>query len=452
MENRHKILIVDDTIANIQILSASLKADYEVLVATNGRKALSILESEFPDVILLDIIMPEMDGYEVCGKLKENPLTRSIPVIFITAMTETEDEAKGLKLGAIDYITKPFSMSLVKARIKNHINLKKYQDHLEKLSLIDGLTGIANRRSFDEHLNKEWRRSARIPRHLSAIMMDIDYFKLYNDAYGHVKGDECLRKVAAALRNAVDRPGDMVARYGGEEFACILPDTNEEGAVSIARRMQEEVASLCMPHRNSTVSRFVSLSFGVSTIIPSCNTPPSNLIEFADKLLYEAKQAGRNQIKGMVVEDSCVKINGSEIKWNDNLFTGNDILDIQHKELINRISELLNEISLSNTTSFRNIIDFLSNYVFEHFALEEKLMMQTGYPEFDNHLENHHYYVKYINRLKKNNFISRELMSELRGELFVWFCDHIIDEDCKMAEHLRQYCDRKGNAPDVEDR
>ena len=294
---KSSILIVDDIPANIKVLGESLKAEYRIRLATDGEKALKIAASTNPpDLILLDIVMPRMDGYEVCRRLKEDPTTRNIPVIFITAMAEEEDETKGLACGAVDYITKPFKLPIVRARIKTHLELKRHRDTLEALSTLDGLTGIPNRRRFDEVLKLEWLRGQREGAELSLIMIDIDHFKLYNDNYGHIEGDDCLKKVAACLAGAIGRPADFVARFSGEEFAVILPMTDEDGAATVAASLLEEIGELQLAHAYSPIAPQVTISLGVATMRPEPQVVPKTLIERADKALYAAKTAGRNRI------------------------------------------------------------------------------------------------------------------------------------------------------------
>jgi len=210
---KQTVLIVDDSHLNLQIASDILAGECKVLTATSGEEALDIVMSVHVDLVLLDVLMAKMDGYEVCQKIKQEPLTQNIPVIFVTAMRNPKDEAKGLECGAIDYIFKPFSPAILKARVKNHLQLKKYRDILENLSQMDGLTGLANRRYFDEVLDKEWRRALRKGETLSVLLFDIDFFKKYNDSYGHLQGDDCLRQVGKALRS-ISRAGDFVALWG----------------------------------------------------------------------------------------------------------------------------------------------------------------------------------------------------------------------------------------------
>lgn len=293
---RQKVLVVDDSEANIQLLSEFLSPICSVFFAMNGEEAIRLADTLRPDIILLDVMMPGMDGYEVCRRIKANDSLKDIPIIFVTAMNDDDDEAKGLELGAIDYISKPINPAVVKARVKNHLELKRYRDLLERISLIDGLTGIPNRREFDIHLEEEWRRAGRNGEVISLIMIDIDFFKNYNDHYGHLAGDDCLRKVAKALVSTMKRPGDMVARYGGEEFACILPDTDTQGALNVAELLLNSVSALKIPHTASTVADHVTVSVGVATKRPDSESLYDDLIREADRMLYNAKNQGRNRI------------------------------------------------------------------------------------------------------------------------------------------------------------
>ena len=279
--------------ANIKVLGEALKTDCIVRFATNGLKAIEIaMSSSPPDLILLDIMMPDIDGYEVCRRLKANEQTRHIPIIFITALGQEKDEAKGLELGAVDYITKPFSIPIVKIRVKTHLELKRHRDLLEALSTVDGLTGIPNRRRFDDVLTEEWKRAERDVTFLSLIMIDIDFFKDFNDRYGHQQGDDCLKRVAQTLMNSVHRPADCVARYGGEEFACILPGTDIKGAIRVAEGMRHDIEALHIPHDRSLIAEHVTISLGAATILPAKLNSPETLIKEADKALYLAKESG----------------------------------------------------------------------------------------------------------------------------------------------------------------
>ncbi len=293
------ILIVDDVPTNVQILADALRTGYKIKVANNGLSALEIAQRKpRPDLILLDVMMPEMDGLETCKRLKGNPQTKNIPVIFVTAKTEESDEEQGLNIGAVDYITKPFSLAITKARIRNHLQLKRQADLLESLSLVDALTHISNRRRFDEALDEEWKRAAREHTSIGLLMIDIDHFKEYNDHYGHGAGDICLQAVAAALDQGVSRPADLVARFGGEEFVVLLPETNLEAARHIGERLLHEIADLKLTHEFSGIQPFVTISIGSASMVPDDkNDQPSKLLDAADRMLYKAKEAGRNCVK-----------------------------------------------------------------------------------------------------------------------------------------------------------
>jgi diguanylate cyclase (GGDEF)-like protein len=291
------VLVVDDTPDNLYLMSGLLRDHYKVKVASNGEKALKIAAGHPPDLILLDVMMPEMDGLEVCKQLKNNPLTQKIPVIFVTAKNGECDEELGLNLGAVDYITKPFSIPITMARIRNQIRLKQQADLLESIALVDALTHMPNRRRFDATIDAEWKRAAGEKTQLSMLMIDIDHFKQYNDHYGHGAGDACLQSMAAALLAGVSRPGDLVARYGGEEFVVILSGTDMETAVHIATLLCKGIRDLKLPHAHSGVESFVTVSIGCATMIPLGETSSAKaLFDEADKMLYQAKNSGRNRV------------------------------------------------------------------------------------------------------------------------------------------------------------
>lgn len=298
---RQTVLVVDDMPTNIKTLKELLSEDYEILFATSGQEAVEIATKNIPDIILLDVVMPNMDGYETCARIKADERTQNIPIIFITAKHEEEDERRGLAIGAIDYITKPFKAAIVEARIRNHLALKDFRDRLERISSIDSLTEISNRRNFDKCLDEEWRRAMRSSKPISLIMMDVDYFKQYNDHYGHQIGDKCLCKIASVLTECVGRPGDLVARFGGDEFVCLLTNSNMDGATHIANSIKEKVESLNLPHEASPAFSHITITCGVATITPNMKQPSGDLLKLADEMLYAAKQAGRNQVKGQQI-------------------------------------------------------------------------------------------------------------------------------------------------------
>ncbi|AGX87450.1 cell cycle response regulator [Candidatus Symbiobacter mobilis CR] len=298
--NRPTILIVDDTPGNIQILAQALLRDYEVLVSTNGPAALELLQAGHrPDLILLDVMMPGMDGHEVCRRIKADPATWNLPIIFITARDAVEDQQFGFNLGAVDYITKPFEVPLVLARVGVHIRLQQKSARLEKLAMLDGLTDIPNRRALDDLLDRECGRAARDGTPLAVLMIDIDHFKAYNDHYGHGVGDDCLRRVAHTLGAELHRPGDFLARYGGEEFCIVLPHCDTAGATQIAENLRAAVAALAIPHAHSSAAVHISISVGLCSraIGPEPDCGPA-LLAAADEALYCAKRQGRNQVVG----------------------------------------------------------------------------------------------------------------------------------------------------------
>jgi len=290
---RH-VLIVDDHPPNVHVLAEVLRGSYRISFATTASRALELAPAA--DLILLDVQLPDLDGFEVCRRLKADEVTQAIPVIFVTARGEVADETRGFDVGGVDYITKPISPPVVRARVKTHLELKENRDLLAELASRDGLTGAVNRRGFDAALAREWRRARRAAEPLTLVMLDIDHFKLYNDRYGHARGDDCLRAVAELLQDVCRRPGDVVARYGGEEFALVLPGIGEEGARTLTAAVWSRLAAHAMEHAASPTAPVVTLSGGAVSHRPGNDGEPRWLIERADRLLYAAKQAGRARV------------------------------------------------------------------------------------------------------------------------------------------------------------
>jgi diguanylate cyclase (GGDEF)-like protein len=292
---RARLLVVDDQPINVQALYRALCADHQVLVATSGEQALAMCAERLPDLVLLDVVMPGIDGFEVCRRLQADAGTQHVPVIFVTASSDEAAETHGLEVGAVDFITKPINPAIVRARVKTHLTLKAQSDLLRQLAWVDGLTGVFNRRHFDERLLDEWQRSGRNGAPLSLLLLDIDYFKRFNDVYGHQAGDDCLRCTAQALRGSLNRPTDVMARYGGEEFACILPDTDANGAWVVGLRLEQCVRALRIAHGGSAAGAFVSASVGVATRRQDKDESIATLLARADRQLYRAKAQGRSQ-------------------------------------------------------------------------------------------------------------------------------------------------------------
>ncbi|WP_409524135.1 diguanylate cyclase domain-containing protein [Nitrincola sp. MINF-07-Sa-05] len=293
---RQKVLIVDDERLNRQILTDLLADQRDVVLAKNGPQALRKAQEHCPDLILLDVMMPDMDGFEVLRRLKSNNKTKDIAVIIVSALDSPGDEAKGLILGALDYITKPFHPVTVNARVRNILNLENRRKMLEQMANLDGLTGISNRRKFDETLDKAWRHGMRHQLTLAMALIDVDHFKPFNDQYGHALGDEALCRVAHAISGCLNRPFDLCARYGGEEFVLLLPDTDVDGACRVAEKVRAAVQALAIPHAGSSIAEVVTVSIGCATCIPMEDSEPLSLIKAADEMLYLAKNQGRNQI------------------------------------------------------------------------------------------------------------------------------------------------------------
>ncbi len=292
------LLIAEDEPNNIRILMGLFEDDFEVIIAMDGLQALGRAQSARPDLILLDVMMPGMDGYEVCRHLKADPDTADIPVIFLTGLGDERAETEGLNAGAVDYVTKPIKPLIVRKRVSNHIAFKKARDRLALLAVTDGMTGLANRRRFDEVLDIECRRLRRkTSGSLSVILLDVDHFKKYNDTYGHVAGDACLRAVADVVQVSACRATDLAARYGGEEFACVLPETLRAGAADLAERVRIGVAGLNIPHEASATAGFVTVSIGVATVTSECDQMDiDTVVGTADTSLYLAKAGGRNRV------------------------------------------------------------------------------------------------------------------------------------------------------------
>lgn len=294
-KEKYKILVVDDQMINIMSLAQILSPEHEVIVAADGENAIEIAVKHIPDLILLDIIMPDMDGYEVLAKLRDLDGTKDIPVIFITGLTNTEYEEKGLMMGAVDYITKPFQSTIVKARVKTHLKIVSYVRTIERLCMIDTLTELSNRRGFEYKINSEWMRAVKDKLPLSILMIDVDRFKMYNDTHGHQQGDLLLQELANVFVQTLERPADFASRWGGEEFAVLMPETELNCALCIAeqiRRNTERKVINCPDGRETSVT----ISIGVNSISPSPDDTIGMFISTADKALYMAKNSGRNKV------------------------------------------------------------------------------------------------------------------------------------------------------------
>lgn len=331
------ILVADDDKAIRVLLRKAMEQEgYRVVEVNDGKQCLDAYEAIKPDIVLLDALMPVMDGFTCCKhllKIARNNLMSALatfdtnsamgntvisklwertPILMITSLDDEESVNRAFEVGATDYITKPIHWTVLRQRLRrllqqSHVykQLEAANQALQHLANVDGLTGLANRRRFDDYLNTQWINLAQEESPLSLILCDIDFFKLYNDQYGHPAGDLCIQRVGGVLTDKAQKNQDLVARYGGEEFAVIMPNTHVAGAVHVAGIMQTSVRGLQIVHDGSGVSRYVTLSMGVASIIPTWESSPSDLIVTADKALYQAKAEGRDRIilKSVLVSD-----------------------------------------------------------------------------------------------------------------------------------------------------
>lgn len=290
------VLLIDDDTVLLQTMARALKDDYKVKIATDGLAGLALVEADPSiDLIILDIMMPGLKGFDVCKRIKANPKLHKIPIIFVTALNDLPDKTKAFNLGAVDFVTKPIELPILKARVRTHVTLKRQFDHMEQMATTDPLTQIANRRKYDDMLELEWKRAIRNQTPIALLMLDIDNFKNFNDHYGHGAGDDCLAIFARVLKRSANRPSDLVARLGGEEFAVILPDSNQDGAITVAERILEHLRTLHMEHKYSDSAAFVTCSIGIATMQPDFETDANLIYEQADQALYKAKSSGKNR-------------------------------------------------------------------------------------------------------------------------------------------------------------
>ncbi|MDD2741166.1 MAG: diguanylate cyclase [Rhodocyclaceae bacterium] len=306
-----KILIVEDARATLLVISSFVRNfGGHPIAVTTGELAIDAFSREQPDLILLDVVLPDIDGFEVARRIRalEKPGAWT-PIIFLSARNADQDIDRGINAGGDDYLCKPISEAVLSAKIRamqriiqmrtSLVVLARELDtanqELKRLSASDGLTGIANRRFFDDYLSREWRRARRDNASIALLMCDVDNFKAYNDTYGHQAGDDCLRQIAQTLTHMMERASDVVTRYGGEEFAIILPDTPMEGAAVVSEKIRLAIEALSLPHAGSPQA-FISISVGVAAMTPTPQSLLQTLIQSADRALYRAKSKGRNQV------------------------------------------------------------------------------------------------------------------------------------------------------------
>ena len=290
-----KILIVDDSILQAAQLKAILEDEYDITIAQTAEDGLGLVNSEDFSLILLDVVMPGMDGFTLLKKLQEEIITQSIPVILITSLVDVAHEQRGLVLGAVDYIAKPFSPMIVKARVNTHIKLYHYRRQAEQQSMTDQLTGIANRRRYEQYSAEKWNEAIRLHVPFSICMFDIDRFKVYNDTFGHPAGDKVISAVAQTAASYLKRSMDFLARYGGEEFVALTMGDPSEKIFPHLVKIRQEIENLRIPH-DPSVSQWVTVSIGGVTVIPKMGDAYDFYLKIADTMLYDAKKQGRNRV------------------------------------------------------------------------------------------------------------------------------------------------------------
>lgn len=290
-----KILIVDDSLLQATRLKSIVEDEYDVTIAQTAEEGLRCAGTGEFSLILLDVVMPGMNGFTLLKKLQEELVTQNIPVILITSLSDVVHEQHGLVLGAVDYITKPFNELIVKARVNTHVKLYQYRRQVEEQSMTDQLTGIANRRRYDQLSGEKWREAVRLNVPISICMFDIDYFKAYNDTFGHPAGDKVIAAVARKAASCLRRDTDMFARYGGEEFAALLLGDSAEKAFAHMRQIRKEIEALHIPH-DPSVADWVTVSIGGVTVSPKAGSSYDFFFKIADTMLYDAKRFGRNGV------------------------------------------------------------------------------------------------------------------------------------------------------------
>ncbi len=290
-----KILVIDDSSVQTGFLNSILKDDYELIICHTAKEGLETAVLGGYSLILLDIVMPGMDGFAFLKELKSMELTRYIPVILLTSLSDVQYEERGLLLGAVDYVTKPFNPVIIKARVHTHIQLYHYQMHFKEQAMIDELTGVPNRRRYDHESAARWKEAVRFGLSFSVCMFDIDKFKLYNDTFGHPAGDKVISSVAQQIASCFKRSTDLFARYGGEEFVAVFLGNQADSAFEFLKSIRQSVEDLHIPH-NSPVSPWVTVSIGGVTKIPQAGEKPEDYLKLADTMLYDAKRLGRNQV------------------------------------------------------------------------------------------------------------------------------------------------------------
>ena len=292
----HKIVLIDDSTFNIKVLTSILGNNYHIYSAYSGQEGLDLVQEVLPSLVLVDIIMPGLDGFQVIAQLKLNEKTWDIPVIFLTGLSDTDSEEQGFALGAVDYITKPFSPNIVKARVKTHTELYEYRRIVEHIAQLDGLTGLPNRQHYERRVRELWSLAVQEETLFSMALVSVDFFKEYREKYGYTYGDDIIQSVGMISQTMLRKSRDFCARYGGEEFILLFPDTDKDSAAAIAEAIRSAVEGLQIPHATSACSSVVTVSIGGATIAPNGENDFEEFMDTVDSMLYEAKEQGANQV------------------------------------------------------------------------------------------------------------------------------------------------------------
>jgi diguanylate cyclase (GGDEF)-like protein/hemerythrin-like metal-binding protein len=397
----HSIMVVDDNIDMLHVYGRVLAQEgFKVFTAATGNDCLEQIATACPDIFLLDVMLPDWNGIDLVREIKSRPeCANSIFVLLSGLMTDSDMKIKGLNAGALDYLSRPIPNKELLAKVKSLVRVVDFQKSLvdvsnkfEVLSMTDSLTAIANRRCFDEILAQEYSRHFRSGGDLSLIMLDIDHFKLFNDHYGHVSGDDCLRKIGQVLASGVTRAADLPARYGGEEFACILPDTDQSGAVLIAEKIRQSILDLAIPHGWSNVAECISASLGVVTCRCNADNSATDIVTQADELLYRAKSLGRNRVEykemPQMPEQECANL--VQMVWKSSFCSRNNLIDAQHQSLFRGANELLDAMLMARPKEvICSIITRLLEETTQHFSDEERILDVIGFPGLHQHAAEH---------------------------------------------------------------
>jgi len=373
MEEKNRILIVDDDTSTLLELASLLRPDYKIYTVKDGMAALEKANEALPDLILLDVVMPDMNGFDVLRKLRENERTKDIPIIFITGNTDQNAEIKGLSAGAVDYVHKPLDESLVKLRVRHQIQLINQFRKVQHLSMSDELTGLPNRRSFEIRVPEEWDRATREQTSLSIMIADIDYFKKYNDTFGHTQGDIALKMVAGVFSKVLKRPGDFVARWGGEEFIVLLPNTDAEGAIEVAEVIREIVEDMDIPTLEGDITS-LTVSIGVNSRVQGQSSNINKFIEWTDMALYAAKNKGRNKVCFYERPSDATKSESDDVRQNI-IF----VVDDNETSLTAAENVLVNEYKVIALSSAAKMFEALTKFTPDLILLDIEMPVMSGF-------------------------------------------------------------------------